>query len=87
MKIANKQQGTAMSGNTEVMLTQEGRDSYIEEVEVGATAILQNDDEFVDAAADFDASRVKESAARAHLQRPGNLTNHATGTVDERERE
>ena len=85
MKIANKQQGTAMGGNTDRPVTQEGRESYIDKAAVGWTAILQNDDEFVDAAADFDEARVEEIATGAHLQRPGNLTNHATGTVAERD--
>ena len=52
---------------------------------MGVTSLLQNDDKFVKAAADFEAAREEYSAARAHSQRAGNLTNHATGTVSESE--
>ena len=51
------------------------------------TAISQNDDNFVKVMADFYSARAEESVARARSQRAGNLTKHASGTVDEREGE
>ena len=46
IKIANKQKGMTTSGKTRILVTREGRERYSDEAEVGATAILQNDDEF-----------------------------------------
>ena len=45
-KKGNKPQ-TTMSGNTNRLVNQEGRESYSNEATEGATAILQGDDEFV----------------------------------------
>ena len=68
-------------------MTQEGRESYGDEAAAGTTSILQNNDNFVEAAADFDAARAEESVVRARLQRVGNFTEHTTGMVAESEEE
>ena len=47
------------------------------------TEILQNDDNFVNTAAEVDTARREESAAMARLQRERGLINHATGTAAE----
>ena len=44
--------------------------------------ISHKNNEFVEAADDFDTSRAKESAARAHSQRAGKLTKNATGMLE-----
>ena len=74
-----------MSGKTNIMATQEGREIYGDEAVAGATSISHNDNEFVEATADFEAARAEESAVRASSQRSGNRTDHAIGTVAERE--
>ena len=57
---------------------------YRDKAAEGATAILQGGDEFVGADDEFESARSEESAARACLQRSGNLARHATGTANER---
>ena len=64
------------------MVNQEVRERYGDKARADATAISQNDNEFVKAAADFDTSRAEESAARVRLQRAGNLTKYLEGTVE-----
>ena len=73
-----------MSGKTNRLVTQEGTEIYGSEASAGATSIAQNSKDFIEAAVKFDAVRPDKSAARAKSQRAGNLTNHATETVDER---
>ena len=67
------------------MVTQEVRERYGDEASAGATVISQNRNEFTEAAANFDAAILEESAVRAQLQREINLTDHATGAFDERD--
>ena len=50
---------------------------------MGVTEISQNDDDFVDTAAELDASIMEESVVMAHLQRLMRLVDHATGTATE----
>ena len=64
-------------------MTHEGRESYGDEAAAGTTSILQNNNDFVEAAADFDAARSEEIVARAHSQRARNFTEYATGMVVE----
>ena len=66
-----------------ILLKQEGRESYGDEAVEGATAILQGDDEFVGADDEFEAACAGESATRARSQRAVNLSGHATGTANE----
>ena len=73
-----------MSGNTNILMNQENRESYVDEAAEGATAISQGDDKFVGVDKEFEASRAEESAARARSQRAGNLAVHAAGTANER---
>ena len=66
-KIYNKQQ-VMMSGKTNKLVNQEGRESYYYEAAEGATVISQGDDEVFGADDDFEASRAEENmfdAARA----------------------
>ena len=79
-KIVNKPQET-MSGKTNRLVNQEGREIYGNEATEDATEILQGDDEFVGADDEFEAARAYESAASSRLQRSGNLAGHATGKV------
>ena len=74
-KIYNKQQAI-MSGKTNKLVNQEGREIYGDEAVEGATAISQGNDKFVRADDKFeaafieenafDAARAEESVARAH---------------------
>ena len=66
-------------------MTHEGRERYGNEAVAGAAEISQNDDDFVNTAAEFDAARTNESAAMARLQQARGLTDHAAGTAAERE--
>ena len=71
-----------MIRKTNILVTQEGRESYSNEVAAGAILISHKNNEFVEAADDFDTSRAKESAAIAHSQRAGKLTKNATGMLE-----
>ena len=93
-KIYNTQQA-AMSGKTNKLVNQEGRERYGGEAAEGATSISQGGKEFVGSDDEFEAARTEEntpnearaeeSAARARSQRAGNLARHATGTANERD--
>ena len=82
-----------MSGKTNKMVNQEGRESYGEKSVEGDIAISQGggefvgtDDKFEAACAEenaFDAARAEESTTRARSQRAHNLARHATGTENE----
>ena len=84
-----------MSGKTQKLVKQEGRESYGNEAEEGATEISQGSEEFVGADGEFEAAcaeensfnaaRKEESAARSRSQRVGNLARHATGTAKKRD--
>ena len=54
-----------MRGNTNILVTQEGRECYGDKAAAVAAEILQNNDNFVNTAADFNAARTEESAAMA----------------------
>ena len=82
-----------MVGKTKKMINQESREDYGNKGAEGATALPQGDEE-LDGADDeleeartednaFDAARAEESAARARLQRAGNMDGYATGTANE----
>ena len=73
-----------MSGKTNILVTQEVRKSYSDKAVAHATETSNNDEMFVEAAADFDAEISEESTARERLQREGNMTNNETGTVAKR---
>ena len=85
-KIDNKPQAN-MSGETNRLVNQEGRDSYDDEAAEGATEISQGDDKFVRADGEFVASRTEESAVRARSQRAGNIAGQANDTANERKEE
>ena len=72
-----------MSENTNILVTPEDEERNGENVVAGATEILRNDDNFIDAAAGLDAERMEESAAMARLQQARDMTDHAMGTVTE----
>ena len=74
-----------MSRKTDRFVIQEVRERYGDKASAGATVISQNSNKFAEAVANFDATILEESATRSQLQREVNLTDHATGTVDERE--
>ena len=80
--ISNNPQ-VKISCKMNILLKQEGRESYGDEAVEGATAILQGDDEFVGADDEFEAACAGESATRARSQRAVNLSGHATGTANE----
>ena len=67
-----------------ILVTQEGWERYVDEEAAGVTSILQNDDDFVNAAAKFDAETVKESAEMACSQRVENITGHTMENADNR---
>ena len=71
-----------MNGNTNILVTQEGRDCYGNDAAAVATEISQNDDDFVDTTDGIDAARMEESAEMSLLQRARGLTDHVTGTAD-----
>ena len=52
-----------------------------------ATYILQNDNKFVKAEAEFDAEQSYESAAREQPQRVANMTRNMKGMAAERDEE
>ena len=70
-----------MSENTNILVTPKEEERNGENVVAGATEILRNDDNFIDAAAGLDAERMEESAEMARLQQARYLTDHAMGVV------
>ena len=72
-----------MSAKTDIMVTQEDIESYSDKAVAGAKDIYQNDNELVDAAAEFDVTRAEESVAMSCSYRVGNMTRHRTGTADD----
>ena len=82
-----------MSRKTNKIINQESRECYGNEGAEGATALPQRDkeldgadDEFEEACTEdnaFDAARAEESAARARLQRAGNMDGYAAVTANE----
>ena len=82
--ISNNPQ-VKISCKMNILLKQEGRESYGDEAAEGATAILHGEDEFVGVNNKFEAARAEESTSRARSQRAGNLFRNATGTTNERE--
>ena len=68
-------------------MTQEVREGYGDEPAAGATTIFQNNEDFVDAAVEFDAARPEKIMAMARLQRERGLTDHAMGNAAEQEEE
>ena len=83
-KIANKLQAK-MSGNTKILVNQDGREIYGDDAAEVATDILQGDNKFFGAEDTFEVACAEESLARARSQRAGNLSRHAKGTANERE--
>ena len=51
-----------MSGKTNKLVNQEGRESYYDEAAEGATVISQGDDEVFGADDNFEASRAEDNA-------------------------
>ena len=76
-------------------MNQESREDYGNEAVEGATAIFQGSNEFDGADNEFEetraeenafgAARAEEIAARARLQRAGNLAGYATGAANDPE--
>ena len=60
---------------------------YSNEAMAVATYILQNDNKFVKAEAEFDAEQSYESAAREQPQRVANMTRNMKGMAAERDEE
>ena len=82
-----------MSGKVNKLIIQESRNDYGKEAAEVVKALSQGDEEFDGAGNKFDEARAKEnvfdalraeeSAARARLQRAGNMAGYVTGTVKE----
>ena len=72
-----------MSGKTNILVNQEGRDIYGDKDVDGATAISQGENEFIGADDKFEAACAEESVSRACSQRSGKLDGHATATSNE----
>ena len=76
-----------MSRKTNRLVNQEGRECYGDKAAAGAASMSQNDDNFVNAAAELNAARTGKSAGRVRSQRVRGLTDHVTGAAAERDDE
>ena len=76
-----------MSGKTNRFLTQYGQERYGDEAVVGATAISQNGNNFVDTVAEFEAARTEGSTEMTCSWLERGLNENATGTAAESKEE